>query len=161
MKVSRRSAAGEVLRRLWTELAGWLGRRIHCAQDREDIAGECIVRAWRTFGESPPPWPILWSWATRVARSIMLERLRRAQTMVVELQDELVRVACRCSPELSLAAEVSRLGDGLSRDIDRLALQMLASGASASDVAHARGVTVRAVSASISRIKRRWAELGK
>lgn len=161
MKVSRRAAVGEVLRRLWTELVGWLGRRVHCAQDREDIAGECVVRAWHAFGETPTPWPLLWSWATKVARSIMLERLRRAQILVLEIDGEVVRLACVRNTEASLAAGVERLCGRLARDVDRLALRMLAAGASLGDVARARNVSTRAVRASILRIRRLWAEVGK
>ncbi len=135
-------------------------RRVADAQHAEDIAAECVARAWQCFRATTPDKVRVLVWARIVARRLIVSHYRRRRFWRRETQDT-HDLATAAVPEHEVAAQW--LCEALARRLeaeDRCTLGLLRADVSIDDIAALRGITARAVRSSRGRIRAVAALLG-
>lgn len=151
-----RESQEDLWKRVWSQVLGWLRRRVRNLHDAEDLAAECMRLALLKFGRLLPPWERLRPWAVLAARHRLISfRRKRPAAESLDCFDLDSRFLGGVWG-VSSAAEgcglwgyiVLRASEG-----DRATLLMLVDGASVAEIAAARGLTPRTIRDSRKRLR--------
>lgn len=145
--------------RLWTGLVVFLSRRGVLAEEAEDVASETVEKVLRR-GCGPGA-----RWAYRAARNLAVSRWRRATYLGIDGCTPLEQLPSRGeasqSRSVSVAFSFDRLRPTVGRP-DQDTLSLLVAGVSdMAQIAKMRGVSQRAVWASLARLRAAAAAVGK
>ena len=139
-------------RALWGQLVLVARWRVGSQQDAEDVASECVLRAWQKLSQDGRQIGSLAAWCRAVAVNLAAEHGRRSVVMENALCELRRRGLSEVARSPSLSECVDSLMLSLPRELDRNVLRALLGGLQRSEVSKAVGVTERTVSAACARI---------
>jgi RNA polymerase sigma-70 factor, ECF subfamily len=130
----------------WANLVNYVNRRLNDLHQSEEIAQETMLRAWQHADELTPHRGSVWGWLCRVARNIMVDRIRHKRARPAEVDETAAahnaHVTADHSPDVVNSVSIARAIAQLSPEHREVLYLVYYQGRTCAEAAAVLGIPV-------------------